>query len=491
MIERYLAFDLGAESGRAIVGTLDDEGLLQIEELHRFPNSMIPVRGSLYWDILGMYQQIVEGIRVFAAKYTVPPVAMGVDTWGIDFMLLDAHGALMGPPFAYRDRRTCGAMEEFLSRVTKERLYQLTGVAFFPFNTLFQLYSMVRDGSPQLGIAAALLFIPDVLNYFITGVKRTELSFATTSQLFNPRTGDWEEEIFRHLGVPKSIMQRVVQPGTFVGELSEDLSIHVGLARIPVVAVASHDTSSAVAAIPTLGKRFAFISSGTWSIMGIESSIPIIDESALKHNFTNEGGVCGTFQLSKNITGLWLLRQCRNEWARTRCYSYDELVQMAERAAPFRSVIDPDSPQFLNPTNMPLAIQEFCREKGEPVPEDEGQFVRSIVESLALAYRCTLEQLEEVTGPGIEQIHIVGGGSRNHLLCQFTADATGLPVHAGPVEATAIGNVLVQAMASGRILSLDGLRETVRRSFKSNLYEPRCTREWDEPYERFMKLKRT
>ena len=489
MVEHYLAFDLGAESGRAILGRLDDDGFLQINELHRFPNRMIDVRGNLHWDVLELYREMLNGMCSCAANYTSAPMSIGVDTWGVDFALLDDQGILIGAPFAYRDRRTHGAMEEFLSKISRERLYQLTGIQFLEVNTVFQLYSMVRDKSPQLKIASDLLFIPDIFNYFLTGIKKTEFTFATTSHLYNPRTGYWDNEIFEQLAVPKGIMQEIVQPGAIIGELTENIGAQTGLKRIPVVAVASHDTGSAVAAVPASGKNFAYISSGTWSLMGIESQTPIIDEKTLQYNFTNEGGVCGTFRVLKNITGLWLLQECREEWTKTREYSYSELTELAKNAVPLTSIIDPDRAEFLNPVDMPLTIENFCRVTGQPAPRDIGQFVRIIFESLALDYRYTLEQLEEIGGKGIEQIHIVGGGSQNHLLCQFTADATGLPVYAGPAEATAIGNILVQAMAFGRISSLDELREVVRCSFSLDLYEPQHTSGWDERYERFMKLK--
>jgi len=445
--------------------------------------------GSLHWDVLGLYREMLKGMRLCAANQTSSPMSIGVDTWGLDFALLDAKGVLLGAPFTYRDRRTRGAMEEFFSRISRGRLYQLTGTQVLPINTVFQLYSMVRDRNPQLEIASDLLFIPDLFDYFFTGVKRSEFTFATTSQLYNPRTGDWEDEIFEHLALSKDIMQEIVQPGTIIGELTENLAIQTGLRGVPVVAVASHDTGSAVAAVPASGKKFAYISSGTWSLMGVESQAPIIDEKTFRYNFTNEGGVCGTFRVLKNIMGLWLLQECRREWAKAREYSYGELIRMAEDAKPFGSVIDPDRPEFLNPADMSHAIEKFCRVTGQPSPQSIGQFVRLILESLALAYRHTLDQLKEVSGKLIEKIHIVGGGSQNHLLCQFTADATGLPVYAGPVEAAAIGNILVQAMAFGRTSYLEELREVVRRSFSLNLYEPRHTSDWDEAYERFMKLK--
>jgi rhamnulokinase len=489
MTEHYLAFDLGAESGRAILGILDEAGHVKIEQLHRFPNGMINVLGSLHWDVLGLYRELLQSMRILAAKHTDSPTSIGVDTWGIDFALLDSLGNLIGAPFAYRDPRTKGAMEEFFSRIPRARLYQLTGTQFLPSNSVFQLYSMVRDRSPQLQIAADLLFTPDLLNYYLTGIKKSEFTFATTSQLYNPTTGTWENEIFQQLGVSKGIMQAIVPPGTILGEISENISAQTGLKSVPVVTVATHDTGSAVAAVPASGENFVFISSGTWSCMGIESPLPIINEKTLNYDMSNEGCVGGTFRVLKNIMGLWLLQECRKEWAKTREYCYDELVKMAENCAPLCTIIDPDCPEFLNPASMPLTIQEYCRRTKQPVPEDLGQFVRTVMESLALAYRFTLAQLTEISGWRIEQIHIIGGGSQNQLLCQFTADATGLPVCAGPVEATATGNILVQAMAFGRISSLAELRQVVRRSFKLNHYQPRRIAHWDDAYQRFLKLK--
>lgn len=489
MREDYLAFDLGAESGRVLLGTLDDAGCLQIDEVHRFLNSMINIMGNLHWDILSLYREILDGLRLLATDYTNSPKSIGIDTWGVDFTLLDANGALIGAPFTYRDRRTKGAMEEFLLRIPKERLYQLTGIQFMPFNTLFQLYSMVRDNSLQLEIAADLLFIPDIFSYYLTGIKKSEFTFATTSQLYNPRTASWEEEIFAQLGISQDIMQGIVQPGTIIGEITDNVRIETGLKGIPVVAVASHDTGSAVAAVPASGKNFSYISCGTWSLVGIESSAPIINEKTLKYNFSNEGGVCRTFRILKNIAGLWALQQCRKEWAKSREYSYSELVEMAQNTVPCDSIIDLDQPEFFNPSNMPLIIENFCRKTGQEVPQDIAQCVHVVLQSLALAHRYTLEQLEEISGIGIEQIHIIGGGSQNPLLCQFTADATGLPVYAGPAEATAIGNILVQAMALGRVSSLEQLREVVKRSFSLNLYQPQHTLDWDEKYNRFAKIK--
>ncbi len=489
MSELYLTFDLGAGTIRTILGRWDGDGHLQISQLRSSPNEIINVMGNLHWDILGIYREVLEGMRLCAAKHTRSPVSLGVDTWGLDFGLLDGRGNLIGLPFSYRDSRTRGMREEFSAKISRERLHQLTGLEFRQTYTLFQLYSMVRDKSPQLEIASDLLFMPDIFNYFLTGIKKTEFTEATTSALYNPSTGDWDDEIFRQLGVPKSLMQEIVPSEAIIGSLSENISAQTGLEGIPVVAGVSHDTAAAVAAVPASGENFAYISSGTWSLMGIESKTPIINEKTLEYNIANQGGAGQTFMVLKNITGLWLLKECRNTWAKAREYSYGELVQMAEETIPFGAVIDPDHPDFLKPASMPVAIEEFCRTTGQPVPEDIGQFVRLILDSLALTYRHTLKQLEEARGKKIAQINIVGGGSQNSLLCQFTADATGLPVYAGPAEATAIGSVLVQAMALGRISSLDEIREVVRRSFRPNLYEPRPTSYWDEMYERFLKLR--
>jgi rhamnulokinase len=331
--------------------------------------------------------------------------------------------------------------------------------------------------------------MPDLFNYLFTGVKKSEFTIATTSQLYNPVTAGWDAEVFENLGISRDMMQEIVPPGTILGDLAENIATQTGLMRVPVVATASHDTAAAVAAVPATGKNFAYISSGTWSCMGIESPTPVIDERTLKYNITNEGGVCQTFRLLKNIVGLWLLQECKREWSADREYNYDELIGMAENTPPLEAILDPDQPQFLNPTSMTLAIREFCQKTGQPIPQDIGQFVRVILQSLALAYRYVLEQLSEIGGQEIAQIHIIGGGSQNHLLCQLAADVTGLPVYAGPVEATAIGNILVQAMTFGRVSSLEELRKVVRQSFPVNLYEPQPAADWDETYERFVMLK--
>jgi rhamnulokinase len=382
-------------------------------------------------------------------------------------------------PFAYRDARTEGAMEAFFALIPRARIYELTGIQFLQLNSLFQLFSMARDRSPLLEQASALLFVPDVFNYLLTGEKVTEFTFATTSQLYNPATGQWEQELFQALGVPIGIMQRIVPPGTVIGKLKRETITGGGVAGgelllydWPVIATASHDTAAAVAAAPGEGADWAYISSGTWSLMGVESRRPIITETTRDLNFTNEGGVGGTFRVLKNIMGLWLLQQCRKAWAAEREYSYEELMEMALAAPPFRALLEPDDATFLNPPDMPEAIAAFCRRTGQRAPAAHGEYVRVILESLALKYRKVLEELRQVRQEPINRIHVIGGGSRNEVLCQFTANTTGLPVIAGPVEATAIGNMLVQALALGLVGSPDEVREIVRRSFPVTRYEP-------------------
>jgi rhamnulokinase len=487
----HLAFDLGAESGRLMLGRLDS-GRLKLVEVHRFPNRMVNIGGSLHWDVHALFQEMKLGLRLCAEKHTRTPASIGIDTWGVDFGLLDAQGELIDLPFTYRDPRTRGAIEGFTRLIPRERLYELTGVQLIPINTLFQLYSMARDRSPQLRLARHLLFMPDLFNYFLTGLRQSEFTFATTSQLLNPRTRDWEPEILDALGISRSSMPDVRMPGNAVGPLLAAVRTETGLADTLVCTVGSHDTASAVAAIPTTDDNFAYISSGTWSLMGFESREPVITAAAQKHNFSNEGAIDGGFRVLKNITGLWLLQECRRCWSdKGQTLTYEELVRQAEQAEPFRTVIDPDDPDFVNPTDMPQAIARSCRACGEPAPENTGQFARGILESLALAYRFTLDQVRETRAAPVERIHIIGGGSKNELLCQMTADATGLPVFAGPKEATAIGNILVQAMAAREVNGLADLRRVVRGSFPPIPYEPRFDPRWDEAYGRFRKLRRT
>ena len=485
----YLAFDLGAESCRAMLGVLDDNNKLQINQLHRSSNGMISVRGNLHWDILGMYREMLTGLSAAAAHCRDTADSIGIDTWGVDFGLFDNQGRLIGNPIAYRDHRRVMAVDEFLSKISREKLYELTASQTSFVNTIFELYALAHEKSPQLEIAKDLLFIPDIFYYFLTGKKSTEFTFATTSQLYNIRTDSWEKEIFAQLGISSDIMQKVIRHGAIIGMVDPEIRKETGLHEIPVIAVGSHDTASAVAACPLPGDNGAYISSGTWSLMGIESKIPIISEAAFKYNFTNEGGICDTFRVLKNLTGLWLLQEYRREEVKIQDFSYAELSNMGLNTTSIGSVIDPDVTDFIKPESMSQAIGDYCLHKEQPVPQSTGEFVRTILESLALAYRYTMGQLEEISGRKITQINIIGGGSQNQALCQFAADCTGLPVYAGPVEATAVGNILVQAMALGKIKSPNELREIVKLSFPLMMYEPQHTAYWDESYARFLRIK--
>jgi rhamnulokinase len=486
--DSFLAFDLGAESGRAMLGELRGDSLA-LRELHRFPNRMIEIDGSLHWDISGLFENVRQGLAAACAAEGLNLRSVGVDTWGVDFGLLAPDGSLLELPHAYRDNRTEGAVGEVLERIPAKRLYELTGCQVLRINTIFQLYSMVRDRSPLLAKARDLLFIPDLFNYYLTGAKSTEFTFATTSGLYNPLSACWEDELFDALGIPRTFMQDIVSPGAVIGALDEGVAREAGLDRLPVVAPATHDTGSAVAAVPALEDGWAFISSGTWSLMGVEVRKPLISEQARKANFTNEGGVGGTFRFLKNIMGLWLLQQCIREWEKERPVDYETLTGLASSAVPFAALINPDHGSFLNPPDMPEALRQFCRDSGQPEPGSPGGVTRCILESLALRYRCVLDELAQVTAAPVHRLHVIGGGARNRLLCQFAADATGLPVTAGPVEATAMGNILVQAMALGRISDVSELRGIVRRSFEVAEYEPDQSAQWERAYERFREIR--
>jgi rhamnulokinase len=483
----FLAFDLGAESGRTILGTLQDAKLIT-RELTRFPNGATRLAGHLHWNLLSLFEEIRNGLRACAAEARVVPESVAVDTWGVDFGLLAKDGSVLGFPYAYRDDRTRGLMEEFFRLMPREKVYERTGIQFLPFNSLFQLLAMVRQRSPLLDCARDLLFMPDLFTYFLSGEKANEFTIASTSQLLDMRSRTWSTEIMAALGVPMGILQRVAPPGTVMGKLIPSVAEDVGLPEVRVIATAGHDTAAAIAAVPAAGENWAYISSGTWSLMGVETPEPVITREALQANFTNEGGVSETIRFLKNIAGLWLLQQSRKEWAREADLSYAELADMAAGAGPFRSLVDPDWPEFLNPPSMTDAIRRFCLLTGQPAPAAPADFARCILESLALKYRFTLDQLRRLTRRRIEMIYVIGGGSRNGLLCQFTADATGLPVVAGPAEATAVGNIMVQALGLGFVRSLGEIRSVVRRSVELKLYSPQAQQDWEGALGRFQKL---
>ena len=475
--ENYLALDLGAGSGRAILGRFDGDRLL-LEELHRFPNDGVRVHGHLHWDVLRLFSEMKAGLAK-AASHT--PVSLGVDTWGVDFALLDSSGALVGNPYCYRDARTNGVMEQAFAEVSREDIFNVTGLQFMEFNTLFQLYSMKgapSKGGSALDSARTLLMMPDLFHYWFSGRPVCEYTDASTSQCLDPRRRAWATDLLSRLGLPTGILPEIVPPGTQLGELLPDVAGECGVGSIgpgkmQIVVPASHDTASAVAAIPGRGDDWAYLSSGTWSLLGCETAEPLVTPAVLDRNFTNEGGAWGKTRLLKNICGLWLLEECRREWSRQGIdTSYDELCRAAEAAEPFRSVIDVDDPAFVPPGDMPARIAGHCARHGQPAPGTPGQFARCIFEGLALKYRLVLADLQQITGTAIRKLHIVGGGSKNALLCQYAADATGLAVEAGPVEATALGNVLLQAVASGRLTSSTEARDLVRRSVQLTSYEP-------------------
>ncbi len=486
--KHYIAFDLGASSGRAVHGMFDGREL-ELEEIHRFPNTMVRLLDHLHWDVPRLFEEMKHALGLYAKRHGSNLESVGVDTWGVDFALIGRNRTLLGLPYAYRDHQTDGIMEIAFELMPREEIFSRTGIQFMQFNTLFQLLALVRSNSPLLDVAERLLMIPDLFNFLLTGEQVAEFTEATTSQCYDPRAGEWAWSLLERLGIPNRIMPEIIPPGTVLGDLLSHISEETGIGRVSVVAPACHDTGSAVASVPARGEGWAYLSSGTWSLMGIEVVEPVINELSLSYNFTNEGGVGGTFRLLKNITGLWLIQECRRIWARMgEELSYDEITAMASEAEPFVSMIDPDHPSFLNPPDMPEAIAKFCRETGQPTPDTKAKVARTVFESLALKCRMVLEMLRELKGGPISVIHIVGGGTKNRLLCQFTANATGLPVVAGPVEATAIGNILVQAMAQGEIGSVGELREVVRRSFPLDEYQPEDVESWEDAYGRFREI---
>ena len=482
---KFLAFDLGAESGRAIIGTLAN-GRLTLEEKHRFANPNGRINGHLHWDLLGQWEQLKAGLRKAAAGLSTPLAGIGVDTWGVDFGLIGRGGELLGNPYMYRDGRLDGIMERTFNRVQKDEIFKATGLQFLQFNSLFQLVAFREAGSPLLDVAETLLFMPDLFNYLFTGQRKNEFSIVSTSQMYDPIAKKWAGDLLKKLDLPAKILAEIVPSGTVLGNLSKDVAEECGVGPIPVIAPATHDTGSAVAAVPAEGADWCYISSGTWSLMGVELASPIINEKVARYNYTNEGGVGGSTRFLKNIAGMWPVQECRRHWLKEGSeHSYGELAKMAAEAKPFTAVLDLDYHPFLSPGEMPAKIDRFCRESKQASPSTKGEFVRTCLESLALTYRKTLEGLEDILGRKIGTIHIVGGGCQNELLNQMTADACARPVLAGPVEATAAGNLLVQATAVGQVKSLADLRAIVRNSFEVKRYEPRDTGKWDAAYGRY------
>ncbi|MBC8080873.1 MAG: rhamnulokinase [Gorillibacterium sp.] len=487
-----LAFDLGASSGRAIVGELYtmEDGLsgLRMTEVHRFDNTPLQIGNHLHWDISRLLQEIKIGIRqAVLGGYDLG--SFSIDTWGVDFGLLDGNGELLDNPYHYRDPHTDGVMEEVLAKLGKGVIFEQSGLQFMSFNTIYQLYAMQKAGSVLLQEAETLLMMPDLLMYLLTGVKASEFTNATTTQLFHPIKQEWNTDMMESLGIPTKLFLQPIKPGETIGTLLTSVCEELDVPPLLAVAVGSHDTASAVAAVPALTSPFAYLSCGTWSLLGTELAQPSLTPETLALEFTNEGGVNDTYRLLKNIMGLWLLQECKREWDSAGCVrSFAEWAALASKEPAFGSFIDPEDSRFLHPSGMPEKIRSFCRDTGQPVPKTEAQIVRCVMESLALKYRYVLERTEALADVHYSGLHMVGGGIQNEFLCQYTANAIARPVWAGPVEGSAIGNVLVQFMALGEFKSLEDARAAVHRSFPIKSYAPEDTSSWEMAYETFRRL---
>ena len=490
MQQVYLAVDIGGSSGRVVAGEFDGR-TIALEEVYRFENGGSAANDRMYWDMLKQWDHIVDGVSAASAKYGERVVSLGLDTWGVDFGLLGKNDELISNPFHYRDPQLDGILEWGFERVSREDIFAQTGLQFMEINSLFQLLALQRRESPILDFAEHLLMIPDLFNWLLTGVKANEFTNATTTQLLNPRTGEWATGLMDQFGLPAKILGDIALPGTKLGKLRPSVAKEIGNSELEVVLPGTHDTASAVMAVPSTESlsnqpNWCYISSGTWSLMGVEVADPIINDRCLELNFTNEGGVGGSVRVLKNITGLWIVQQCRQAWKEEgRDYSWGELVDLAAASKPLQSFIDPDHGSFGNPESMPLAIQQFCGDTMQAIPETPGEIVRCALESLALKYQSVLGMLESLTGGAIELVHIVGGGTQNKLLCQMTADACQRQVVAGPMEATATGNLLVQLIANGAVTSVAEARQVVKDSFTVDTYTPDVSYDWNEAAERF------
>lgn len=467
----FLAFDIGATSGRAVLGVFHG-GKFEMREIHRFPNAIMELHGKFYWNIYKIYESLKEALCLCAREGIIID-SIGIDTWGVDFGYIAKDGSLLGLPRAYRDPYTSGVLTDFFKIVPADKVYGLTGIQFMNFNSLFQIYRAKEEGFAPLEAAEEILFIPDLLAYLLTGSKACEYTEASTSQFLNPKTKQIEGSLLEAAGVSPSLVRPLVMPGTKIGDLTDALADETGVGKIPVIAVASHDTASAVVAVPAENARFAYLSSGTWSLMGIETEEPIITEESYKNNFTNEGGIEGTTRFLKNITGMWLLEECRKEWEKVgRVYCYSEIVSLAKSAEGFTSVVNPDDARFAAPASMTRAIVDYCKEHGAVPPASDAEFIRCIFRSLAVRYKEVLGLLKGMASFEIDKLHVIGGGSKNDLLNQMTADEIGIPVVAGPSEATAIGNCLVQAKAAGLVEDRWAMRRNIAEAFPPQVFYP-------------------
>lgn len=481
---KCFAVDLGATSGRTIIATFDGQKL-EMRELTRFRNPMIPISGHLFWDIAALYNEVLNGLKA-AADEGIVPDSIGIDTWGCDFAFFGDDGQLLGMPYCYRDGHTAGAQAEFFKRMPSEEVYSRTGIQFMDFNSLFQLDTLRRNSCVALEAASKVLFIPDALIYMLTGKAVCEYTVASTSQMLNPVTGDLDEKILETLGLPREKFGELVHPGTVVGQLTPSVQAYTGLPAVNVVAVAGHDTGSAVAAVPAEDNEYAYLSCGTWSLLGIETPEAIITEESFRQNFTNEGGIEGTTRFLKNICGLWIFEQCRKEF-KDAPKDVAELVKLCQ-TTDYPGLIDPDAPCFANPASMTAAINEYCLKTGQTAPQTPAEYCRLIFRSLALRYRQVVGILVDMAPFNIRRLNVIGGGSLNSYLMQYTADSLGMPVVCGPVEGTALGNVLVQLKSSGAVDTLAAMRQISAASVELKTYMPENTAEWDEAYDEFLRI---
>ena len=496
----YLAIDMGASSGRHVVGHFDG-AKLELEELYRFENGPTEMLDSYYWNLAGLWNDVQKGLVVAGSKYGDSISSVGVDTWGVDFLLIGPRGEFLGMPYCYRDPRTDGMMEKAFATVSRDDIFAQTGLQFMQFNSLYQLLAMKERQSPFFDHAARFLMMPDLFHWLLSGEMSNEFTDSTTTQCFDPQTNDWAWDLLKRFNIPASLFHKVSPPGTILGTLRGPVAKRSGLTGTKVVLPGSHDTASAVMAVPTSAKtgetNWAYISLGTWALMGLESPRPIVNTTVSGFNFTNEGGVGGTTRVLKNICGLWLLQECRRVWneqgkrnSSGESLSWNDITRMTSAAPSLTSFIDPDARDFLSPTDMPEAIRSFTKRTGQVVPENDGTIARVALESIAMKFRQVLGQCQEISGQKVETLHIVGGGIQNTLLCQAAADATGCRVVTGPIEATAIGNIMMQAVASGDVADIQQARAVIRNSFDVVEYEPRNTAQWNDAFERFMKLMR-
>ena len=484
-MKRVLAFDFGASSGRAIIGKFEN-GKIELEEVHRFSNDPVSVGGTTYWDVLRLFYEIKQGI--IKAKQAGGFDSIGIDTWGVDFGLLDEFGCLLENPIHYRDKRTVGMIEEAEKYISKREMYDITGIQFMELNTVFQLLALKKERPHILERADKMLFMPDLFAYMLTGEKNTEYSIATTSQMIDLEKNSWSEKLLSKLGISTDIFAPIVKSGTKVGYLSKEICEECGVESVPVIAVCEHDTQSAISAVPCPDGEFAFISSGTWSLFGTELDKPVVNDTTYEINVTNEGGYDFSTGFLKNIIGLWLIQESRRQWAREGVnYSYADLEKLALEAEPFKCFIDPDAPEFVPHGNLPERVREYCRKTNQPVPETVGEIMRCIYESLAMKYRETFDKIKECTGKSYNVLHVIGGGTKDTLLCQLTANSCGCEVKAGPIEATVLGNLAVQLISHGEIKDIKEAREIIASSENVVTYVPQDKDLWSENFEKYLK----